>query len=177
MMLRLIGGDYPILLTRYKKESIVTDTSTGKFITSIMETLAKNGFPEKKVALPLEKLYESAHSKGVNFNKVLEFLQEKGTFHEKTDEKIIFTDKNPNATSAASPLGGFDMSGLKGMNMGEMMRAASDMMKNLSPDQLSTIKNQISNLSPDQIENMKNMFSGLSEEEKNELAEKAKNLM
>ena len=49
----------------------------GEFIVKIMSTLEKNGFPEKRVSLPLEKMYESAHAKGLNFNKVLEFLEKK----------------------------------------------------------------------------------------------------
>src|SRR5690606_31586434 len=67
---------------------------TGEFIANLINNLSKNGFPEKKVALPLEALYESAHNKGVNFNKVLTFLsEEKEIAHEKTPTKIIFFQK------------------------------------------------------------------------------------
>ena len=61
----------------------------GEFITNIMKVLDDNGFPEKRVSLPLERMYETAHEKGINFNKVLAFLKEKGVDHEKTPEKII----------------------------------------------------------------------------------------
>jgi len=152
----------------------------GHFISDIQATLAKNGFPEKKVALPLEKMYEVAHEKGINFNKVLEFLKEKGVDHSKTNEKIIFFKAEEIVEAEVPNIGGFDpsaLAGMAGMDMGQMMKAATDMMKNMSPDQLKNIKDQIGNMSPDQIDGMKNMFGSLSNEEKSDLAKKAKDFI
>ena len=63
------------------------------FVANITRTLEKNGYPSKRVALPLERMYEVAHEKGLNFNKALELLLTKGINHEKTAEKVIFFPK------------------------------------------------------------------------------------
>lgn len=70
-----------------------TESPIEPFLANIVKTLTKNGFPEKRVTLPLERMYEVAHQKGLNFNKALVLLEERGISHEKTSEKIIFFPK------------------------------------------------------------------------------------
>ncbi|MFW7378531.1 MAG: hypothetical protein ACOH5I_06985 [Oligoflexus sp.] len=146
------------------------ETMYGEFIIKIMENLSKNGFPEKKVALPLEKLYESAADKGLSFNKVLEFLREKGIDHTKTTEKIIFFERKVEATqveSSAEPsfamddLMGMASGFMGGMNLNDMMMKAQEMLKNMSPEQKEAIQN---------------MYQGMSEEEKQSILKKAKDM-
>jgi hypothetical protein len=162
------------------------DNNEGNFIVEITETLEKNGYPDKKVSLPLEKMYEVAHNKGVNFNKVLDFMKEKGIFHTKTNEKIIFSNIDPDAAvdlpvSGMPDFGGFDPSSLKGMNMSEMMKTATDYLKTMSPDQMAKMKDQLSNMSPEQMNAMKNMVgnatSGMTDEQKEELSNKTKDFL
>ena len=65
-------------------------------LEKIQKNLTANGFPEKKVAFPLETLYEKADEAGVNFNQVREELKTLGINTETSGEKIIFsmdTDK------------------------------------------------------------------------------------
>ena len=62
-----------------------------EFYELIMKNLANNGFPKKKVSLPLEKLYEAADKKGVNLNKILEKMEGEGVQVEKTLDKILFS--------------------------------------------------------------------------------------
>ncbi len=69
------------------------DTPLEPFLANIVKTLTKNGFPAQRVALPLERMYEVAYEKGLNFNKALAALDERGIAHEKTSEKIIFFPK------------------------------------------------------------------------------------
>jgi hypothetical protein len=66
------------------------DQALEEFVLNIVKNLAKSGFPRNRVALPLERMYEVAHGKGLNFNKALDRLAERGITHEKTNEKIIF---------------------------------------------------------------------------------------
>lgn len=136
----------------------------GDFIVKIMATLTKNGFPDKKVSLPLDQMYGAAHAKGLNFNKVLVFLEEKeGIAHTKTDDKIIFTKATPVAepqeAAAGQDVSGFaEMAkGLGGMaNMGAMMAKAQEMMKNLSPEELRKIQDMVQNLSPEERDDLMN---------------------
>ena len=140
----------------------------GEFIVKIMETLSNNGFPEKKVALSLDKLYESASNKGLSFNKVLEFLKEKGIDHEKTTEKIIFLERQIPAPEAKQDLQNplHDIMGmasgmLGNMNLTEMMAKASTLINSMSPEQKAAIQN---------------LYQGMSEEEKQDIMKKAKDM-
>ena len=136
---------------------------------NILRNLEKNGFPANSVALPLERLYESAHKSGINFNKVLELMASMGITNSKTPEKIVFSKAQPPAhatpssdveSEAASPFSGFDFEALKKMDfsklnlkdlsLGSMMSQASSMMKNMSPSQLADIKKMYDQMSPDE---------------------------
>jgi hypothetical protein len=136
---------------------------------NILRTLEKNGFPANSVALPLERLYESAHKSGLNFNKVLDLLSTLGITNSKTPEKIIFskvqalantTHSSEVESEPASPFSGFDFDALKKMdfgklnlkdlNLGSMMSQASAMMKNMSPVQLAELKKKYDQMSPEE---------------------------
>ena len=70
------------------------------FVANITRTLEKNGYPGKRVALPLERMYEVAHEKGLNFNKALEVLQSGPAFSrvmETKGRKMILGDFEPQA--------------------------------------------------------------------------------
>lgn len=139
----------------------------GEFIVKIMETLNNNGFPEKKVALPLESLYEAASKKGLSFNRVLDFLEEKGISHEKTTEKIIFAAATlPSSETQAEntqqgPFPNFDPQAFAGLNMSEMIAKAGEMMKSMDPQQLKSIQD---------------LYQNMSEEDKKNILKKARDL-
>ena len=143
-----------------------------KFVQNVIDNIKKNGFPEKKVAFPLETMYEAAEKKGINFNKVLDTLDSIQIAHEKTPERIVFYPKDRVQESAAErPEAGVpgmdpgmfanldpgmfanlnsDM--FQNMNMQEMMAAASTMMQNMSPEQLNAIKSMYENMSDEERE-------------------------
>lgn len=147
----------------------------GEFIAKVIKTLHDHGYPENKVALPLERMYELAAKQGYSFNKVLEFLKEKeGIDHEKTVEKIIFFPIEASSnqgedfqiggfdpSAIANMMKGFDFEKLKGLDMGSMMAQAAALLKNLPPEQLQKYRD---------------MFENMSDEEKQDLMNKAKNI-
>lgn len=94
----------------------------------ILKNLENNGFPEKKVSLPLEKMYEVADNKGENLNSILEELKGMGVEHEKTLDKIIFKSGMPN---------------LKG----DAFTKAQEMMANMDPEELKKIQEQVASMS------------------------------
>jgi hypothetical protein len=111
------------------------------FVENITKTLKKNGYPDKKVALPLERMYEVAHAKGLNFNKARDVLKEQGIDHEKTTEKVIFFPK-----TASRPK----------MDFATMAAQAQEMMRNMSPEQLKAIQDMVANMTDEQkLEMMK----------------------
>lgn len=108
--------------------------SYDQFLESIISNLEKNGYPIKKVALPLERMYEVAHEKGLNFNKVLTTLEERGIAHEKTTTRVIFSPKvaTPNGLTP------------------EAIAQAQKMMSSMPPEQLQQIMEMYQNMSPQQ---------------------------
>jgi DNA-binding transcriptional MerR regulator len=110
----------------------------------IIKNLNANGFPLKKVSLPLEKMYEVADDKGVNFNKILELLKQEGINSEKTSDKIIFSKINNTADSLYADF--------QNLSPAEMMKKAAEMMKSMSPEQMAEIKKQYDSMTPKQRE-------------------------
>jgi len=127
------------------------DTDLERFARLVVENLHKQGFPECKVAFPLERLYESAHNKGVNFNQVLSLLASWGIAHEKTPEKVIFTAApQPEPTAAQAPFAGVDLSMLQNMAPEQVMAMASQLMQQLGPEQLEALQGMLSNMSDEE---------------------------
>ncbi|MFG1499740.1 hypothetical protein ABMA70_05970 [Halobacteriovorax sp. XZX-3] len=107
-----------------------------KFIDQIIKNLSANGFPEKKVSLPTEKMYEVADNKGLSLNKVLEELREKKMIDSEIGpEKIVFSMQ-------------------KFENQQDMYAKAQEMMSQMSPEELQKMQDMIQNMSPEQREQM-----------------------
>lgn len=169
----------------------LNDAGYRTFVQNVIDNIKKNGFPQKKVSFDIEKLYEAASKKDINLNKVLITLEEIQIAHEKTPEKIVFfpkdkdkdkdieidrdkedvdTAQNPIPTEFdvtmfknldPSMFGNFDLSNLKGMNMPSMMGAVAKMMKNMSPEQMDSIKNTVENLTDEQKQDLMDKASKL----------------
>ena len=98
-----------------------------EFCQNIIDNIKKNGFPEKKVAFPLMRLYESAEKKGVNLNNVLGTLRTIEIDHEKTPERIIFFPKQkaePPKVEPPHPFAGIDFSN---MDLSKMMSMTGEL--------------------------------------------------
>lgn len=105
-----------------------------EFIDKIMQTLKSNGFPEKRVSLPTEKMYEVADNKGLSFNQVLEQLKTEHSIDAQIgSEKIIFFK---------APV----------MNQEEMLKQAQEMMSQMDPEELRKIQEMFSNMSAEEKE-------------------------
>jgi hypothetical protein len=163
----------------------MSDHETGVFIANIVKNLEKNGFPDKRVSLPLEKLYESAYNKGLNFNRVLEFLAEKDIQHEKTAEKIVFYSAPKEVAKAEAEIvvENDDSSPASSMDAPPSME---DMMKGMGGDMFSNPKfkgmmdqamNMMKNMSPEQLSEIQKMAENMSPEERDDMMKKAKDLM
>lgn len=129
------------------------------FIAKIETALIKNGYPNNRVALPLERMYESAYEKGLNFNKALDLLAQRGIAHEKTSEKLIFfpAPSTPDIINDEDPISAFgkmDPSAFQGINFNEMMAKATELLKNMSPDQMAQMQKMVADMTPEQREEM-----------------------
>jgi len=121
------------------------------FVEHVVQQLAKNGFPERRVSFPIERMYESAAAKSVSFNKVLDVLAERGIAHEKTPEKVVFVP----ATSAPSfpdpsAFAGLDPAMFAGLSKEQLLAAAQTAMKQMGPEQLATMRAMLEGMTPEQ---------------------------
>lgn len=108
-----------------------------EFTEKILQTLKSNGFPEKKVSLPTDKMFEVADSKGFSFNDVLQSLKTEYNVESKIGpDKIVFSQ-----VVVASQ-----------MNPEEMMRQAQEMMAKMDPEELRKIQEMFTNMSPEEKE-------------------------
>jgi hypothetical protein len=127
------------------------DAALDAFTANVRRTLERNGYPARRVALPLERMYEVAHEKGLNFNKALALLEGQGVAHEKTPEKVIFYPKpDPAAAPASQPA-----------DFASMLAKAQEMMKSMSPEELKELQD---------------LVAGMSDEERREMLAKAKEM-
>jgi hypothetical protein len=119
------------------------------FVDRIVEQLGKNGYPERRVAFPIERMYEAAAAKGLSFNKVLELLAERGIAHEKTPEKVIFAPVEV-APAHVGAFPGFDPAMFAGMSQEELFAAAQAAMQQMGPDQLGALRAMVEGMTPEQ---------------------------
>lgn len=106
-----------------------------EFIDSILQTLKNNGFPEKRVSLPTERMYEVSENKGFSFNAVLEQLKTgHGIEAQIGAEKIVFFRSAPQ------------------MSQEDMIRQAQEMMAQMDPEELRKIQEMFTNMTPEQKE-------------------------
>ncbi len=113
-----------------------------EFSTKIYETLQRYGYPQKRVSLPTEKMYEVADNKGLSFNSVLDYLKnEYQVAAEVKDEKIIFSP-----LSAAENFSNLDVDSLK--------QQAEELMQSMSADELKQMQESFQNMSEDEKQDL-----------------------
>ena len=97
-----------------------------EFIEKILNILKSNGFPEKRVSLPTEKMYEVADEKGFSFNLVLDQLQADHAIEaEIGPEKITFS---------------------------QVVADKEDMMSQMDPEDLRKLQEMFTNMTLEQKE-------------------------
>ena len=122
-----------------------------QFIALVMKNLEKNGFPERRVSVDLETLYETAENKRLSLNNVLDEMKKRGVDHIKKGDKIIFLSApQPDYNALFTP---------------EMFAQAQEMMQNMSPEERAATQNQA-----------QEMLRNMSPEEQAQLFEQAKKM-
>jgi len=113
-----------------------------EFIEQIISNLNSNGFPEKRVSLPMEKMYEIADQKGLSLNAVLEDMRAtKGIDSSIETEKIIFSQAPQMDAS--------------------MMANIQEMMAKMDPEELKNIQEQVQSMAPEKRDELLNQAKGM----------------
>lgn len=113
-----------------------------EFIEQILKNLETNGFPTKRVSLPMEKMYEIAEQKGLSLNSVLEEMRSQhGVEFSVGTEKIVFSQASQMDAS--------------------MMAKVQEMMAKMDPEELKNIQEQVQNMSPEKRDELLNQAKGM----------------
>lgn len=141
-----------------------------QFIDKIVSTIEANGYPDKKVSLPLPKVKAACESKGLELDMILSRLGMKGFYGKESGEKLIFSNvqeeepaSNPfgNMGGMGDMFGGMDMSALQNMSQEELMGQVSSLMETMTPEQQ---------------QGMMDMYKNMSEEDRDQLLNKGKDM-
>ncbi|MBF0362031.1 MAG: hypothetical protein HQK49_13530 [Oligoflexia bacterium] len=131
------------------------------FIEAIKKNLQNNGFPKNKVTLPLEKMYEIADSKGLNFNMILSELEEvEGIKHQKLTDKILFYSESEmemkgdseNSENIETYQKIYDR--LKGMDKKDIIKNAQEILKSMSPEEIRAMEELYQKMTPEEQERL-----------------------
>ena len=113
------------------------------FKSQIIINLKNNGFPLKKVAFDLEKLYEMADQKGESLNKILDELIPENIMHDKTPDKIIFYRNEQNPELSAK------------------LKQAREILDQMDPQELEQMKTMFMQMSDEEKTNEAKQFKEL----------------
>lgn len=152
------------------------------FKARIKTTIYEHGFPEKKVTLPLEKMYEIAETKKLNLNQILEELCTEGILHNKVADKILFyqqtgTDEVDNFN--------FDKNSSNGQSRSadyfqdNTYKSIFERFKGVdpkSPDFMQKTQEILSTLPPEELKKIQELYNSISPAEREELMKRAKDM-
>ncbi len=120
-----------------------------ELIIQIKNNLESNGFPQKKVGLPTEKMYEVADGKGLSLNKVLETMEKEYQIQYKIGvDRIVFSKATMDDTS----------------------------FPNVAPESLGKVQEMLAKMDPAELQKIQEQVANMSENERKEMLEKAKSM-
>lgn len=118
---------------------------------NILHSIKKNGYPEKKVALPFQPIFKACKSQGRSLTEVLAELEKKDIKNNVEGDRIVFFDKNyvepPIEEDLDEAVKSFDPSG-------KIVKEAMKKMKDMDPNELEKIKQYVSNLTKEEKDNL-----------------------
>ena len=136
-------------------------------IERITENLNKNGFPDKKVAFPADKLNQIAENSGVELDMALSRLSMSQVFSKEDGDKIIFASSPelleeqevmPSQETPSNPLGdlpfNIDPSMFAGKSKEDVKSMADNIMNTMTDEQRSQMMETFMNMPAEERENL-----------------------
>ena len=127
-----------------------------KLIEQIKINIEKNGFPEKQVALPYNKIIENVNKLNLNLELFLSRLELFDIYTKQDGERLIFSS-SPQAVETTTSsdksqniFNQLNLDELKNMNKGELMKKVATLMKDITPEQMTQMKDMYENMTPEQ---------------------------
>ena len=112
---------------------------------SILNSINKNGYPQKKVSLPFQPIFQACKDQDTSLSKVLKKLEAQDVLNEMKDDKIVFYDRN--FTSKQPGPDPYDVPE-------DILKEASERLKSMDPAEVERMKKKVMEMSPEERENM-----------------------
>ncbi len=113
-----------------------------KISESIIQSIRKNGFPEKKVTLPFQAIYESCKKNNLKLADVLKTLETEEIYSEIGNDKILFFQKPEHSKPD------------KDFGDSNLFKAAMDKIKGMDPKEVASLKDKVMNMSESERANL-----------------------
>ena len=130
---------------------------------NILHSLKKNGFPQKKVALPFQAVFQACKREEIKLADVLNKLKAENVFSRVMGDKIHFQAQEFGESAATSDEKEeeFDFSN-------KMFKDAMDKIQEMDPEELQRIEQQMDQMSPEEraelLKRAKDLFKKPSKE-------------
>lgn len=116
---------------------------------TIVNNLKKNGYPEKKVSFNKDSLESFVKKHDYELDDILGEMEAEAIYSKLKNNKIIFSSTEfAEAAPEGNPFSGF--------NNDDMKKKAFEMMQNMSPEELESIKKKIDAMSDEEKAEMMN---------------------
>lgn len=112
---------------------------------SILRSISKHGFPEKKVSLPFQDIFKSCKKNNTSLSTVLKNLADQQVYNEKTGDRILFFSQEQAANKPQMNSNGIPE---------ELYEEAMNKIKSMNPKDVEEIRKNVMNMSPEEKENM-----------------------
>jgi hypothetical protein len=140
----------------------------------VWNNLRKNGFPEKSVAFPIDRLYAAASEKGLSFNKVRAQLESKGVRVTLEDSRVVFADASASEESRSRPGSGDSASPTDPEGFAS---AAASVLDALTPEQMAEMRKTVSELGPEQLAAIRSQLESMTDSERTQLLAQMREFM
>lgn len=117
-------------------------------VNSILSALEKNGFPEKKVTLPFQAIFKSCKKHETTLSTVLGHLETSDVLHEMVRDRILFYHRT--LSPAKKEAQESETPGPDPKISEEVYEEAMAKLKNMDPEEIERMKEQVMNLSPEE---------------------------
>lgn len=117
---------------------------------SILHSIKKNGYPDKRVSLPFQSVFKACKNEKVALSDVLKKLETDEVFSRIDNDKIIFFSRESAAEStkdATENSSGFDFSN-------RMVSEAMKKLEGMDPKEMERLKKQVMDMSPEEREEL-----------------------
>ena len=112
---------------------------------SILSSIKKNGYPQKRVSLPFQPIFQACKQQDTTLSKVLKNLEAQDVLNEMRDDRIIFCDRNIEIKKHDQDP--YDVPE-------DLLKEASERIKNMDPAEVEKMKKKVMEMSPEERENM-----------------------